>query len=199
MRKEELKFSKYVQRLKRGDPSALKYLYNRYAKLILYGAFVGCGSETIADDILSEFMVYILQHPDKFEDVEYPRSYIFKVAQNLARNYVKKFQPPVDDSAEYLRGQEDSSNLIFMDILKGLPQDEQEILTLKFVYNYTFDEIAEILRMPTSTVSTMYYRSLERLEKRSDIRGMATAKWLEKQSEKTERIAALRRDRRVRG
>ena len=51
------------------------------------------------------------------------------------------------------------------DYLVGkLKEHEQEILILRFRVGYTFQDIADIKEKPLATITTTYYRALEKLK-----------------------------------
>ena len=59
----------------------------------------------------------------------------------------------------------DTGDMEFLDILcrAGLDEKTNTVLTLKFMYGYTLEEISAQTRMPLSTVKTKYYRALDKL------------------------------------
>ena len=52
----------------------------------------------------------------------------------------------------------------FNNLIKNLPQKQQEILSLKIVSNLSFKEIANILNMKIPTVQWHYYKSLNTIK-----------------------------------
>jgi RNA polymerase sigma-70 factor, ECF subfamily len=48
----------------------------------------------------------------------------------------------------------------------ALPDDQREVIVLKEYEGLTFQEIAEVLDLPVSTVKTRLYRGLERMRER---------------------------------
>lgn len=52
----------------------------------------------------------------------------------------------------------------FENTLKKLDVDSKSILIMKFYLNFTFEEIANNMQKPTSTIKTWYYKSLDNLK-----------------------------------
>ena len=48
----------------------------------------------------------------------------------------------------------------------ALPDDQREVIVLKEYEGLTFQEIAEVLDLPVSTVKTRLYRGLDRMRER---------------------------------
>lgn len=53
----------------------------------------------------------------------------------------------------------------FLSMLEGLSENEKRIVIGKFSLGQTFKELSEEMNRPISTVSAMYYRALEKIEK----------------------------------
>lgn len=66
---------------------------------------------------------------------------------------IAKSVEPIEDNDEFIRR------------IKFLSEDEQRILILKFTNGLTFKEIASELNSSTSTISSVYYRALEKIKK----------------------------------
>ena len=49
--------------------------------------------------------------------------------------------------------------------IESLPTETQEILRLHIFAEQTFDTIAEMIGVPSSTVKTRYYRAVEKIRK----------------------------------
>lgn len=52
----------------------------------------------------------------------------------------------------------------FENMLNKLNVDFKSILIMKFYLNFTFEEIANSMQKPTSTIKTWYYKALEELK-----------------------------------
>ena len=55
-------------------------------------------------------------------------------------------------------------DISFYEKIEHLIEEEQDILTKRFVSGFTFKEIAEEDNKPTSTISSIYYRALEKVK-----------------------------------
>lgn len=58
----------------------------------------------------------------------------------------------------------DSSDIEFFDMISFLKRTDQEIIILRFYYDFTFEEISDIKKLPLSTVKSRLYRTIEKLK-----------------------------------
>lgn len=52
----------------------------------------------------------------------------------------------------------------FYCLIKGLTESLQELMSYKFIQNMTFEEIAETMDKPVSTITSLYYRGLKKIK-----------------------------------
>jgi len=52
----------------------------------------------------------------------------------------------------------------FISLLCNLDEEEKEIVIYRFTLDFTFKKIADIMNKPSSTVSSMFYRALDKIE-----------------------------------
>ena len=97
-------------------------------------------------------------------------AWLLKITYREAKNIKKKSHAYEDISelTDAFSYEPQTQDLEFFDILasSGLDQTSKLILTLKFMYGYTLEEISKTADLNLSTVKTKYYRSLDRLKKK---------------------------------
>jgi RNA polymerase sigma-70 factor (ECF subfamily) len=81
----------------------------------------------------------------------------------------ERLSPALEDLSHFAEKDQDRlSPLLFEDVyrrLEQLPPDEQEIVRLKHLEDLTFEEIAAVLALSTSTAKTRYYRGILKLRR----------------------------------
>lgn len=147
---------------------ALKIFFDLYGKLIYWSAYSVCRSAAAADEVLNDVLLKIWQLSSATPSVENPESWLYKISVNTAKKKRDARAVPLDESIAEPQNaidawiEEDS----FYSYLDGLTEEEQFILIARFVQDMKFEEIAAALELPLSTVSTKYYRTLNKIKQR---------------------------------
>lgn len=153
--------------------SKFEQLYRTYRKLMFFVA-----NKILKDDFLSEDAVHqtflkIIDIMDTFEDVQCQKtkSYIVTMVRNQSINMYNKQKNhvtiPLEEIENYLSDEigtriEDQDNLTKA-ILK-LPLIYNEVLTLKYVQEYSNIEIAKILNISEATVRKRLERAKTKVQ-----------------------------------
>ncbi len=119
------------------------------------------------EDVVQETYVRFCQIEDK-KEIRHPRSFLMKVARNVALDYAKRADTRLNDSisdddmlSHLLQQDEDHTyNTVaakeefanFCEAVRALPQQCRRVFVLKKVYGYSQREIARELGLSESTV-----------------------------------------------
>lgn len=164
-----------------GDAVAGNDLVKRYYGPLL--RFFELRSRT-PEDLTQETLLACAASREAFRAEATFRSYVFGIARrvllnSLSAHYHAKRMSSFDPtptgrgtslSALFARRQEQQFLLM---VLAGLPEDTQTLLALHYWENLRSREIAEVMGIPTSTVTSRLSRARHRLAE--GVRGMATA------------------------
>jgi RNA polymerase sigma-70 factor (ECF subfamily) len=133
----------------------------RRALVARYGPDVGV--EAAADAI-----AYAWQHWDRVSDMDNAVGYLYRVAQTTARRHRRwgrgvtlppeRLQPDVADDSPTT-----SSDIRLPRALARLRPDERVAVVLVHGYAWSYQEVADLLGVPTSTVRNHVHRGLTRL------------------------------------
>ncbi|WP_088188334.1 sigma-70 family RNA polymerase sigma factor [Desulfosporosinus sp. FKA] len=150
----------------------LTNLYNKHA-LIIYRYLLkhGCRRD-VAEEIVHDSFVKAIEHFDDIEPERLP-SWIFKVALNNFRNYLKKASVReellIDWShfLERLSCEYETEDILLAkekifeiyDCLNRLKESYRELLVLKYEMELSCKEIAKILGLSEQTVKTYLLRA----------------------------------------
>jgi len=170
-------------RLRRGDPDAFDALLARYQNR-LYRYLVRLTANTaVAEDLFQETWLKVITRIHRYDERRPFEPWLFTVARHLALDYLRKAAPDSLDeplpsgemklatldsedpgSLERLLEQERRS--LLESRLAGLPALYREALSLRFEEEMAFEEMAEVLSAPVSTVKTRVQRALVMLRER---------------------------------
>ncbi|MFC1710166.1 RNA polymerase sigma factor [Patescibacteria group bacterium] len=158
------------------EKEAYRLVVERYqGKLLRYvGSLVG--DEEKADDIVQETFIKAYVNLRSFNTKRKFSSWIYRIAHNEAINYLKKYRKETklsDKQAEKLIG---TSNVeeelerkeavkMLRKCIKKLPLMYRSVLVLYYLEDYSYEEIGDILRIPTGTVGTRLGRGKRMLTK----------------------------------
>ena len=138
-------------------------LRTRLARLV-----IGIVPPKDVEDIVQETYVRVCQIESK-DAIREPRSFLFRTAQNLAINHVKRAESRLTDGVDtideisgtnelayddqtYAQVTSDEQFALFCEAVRNLPQQSRRAYVLKKVYGYTLKEIAQEMQLAESTV-----------------------------------------------
>jgi RNA polymerase sigma-70 factor (ECF subfamily) len=166
--KEELDL---VVKAKTGDKNAVSMLWEVITPK-LYGYLVNTlKDKSLADDILQETWLKAVTSLHKFEPQGVKFSaWLFAIARNECRQHWRRNNHEVvleEDESETtpdnLIVKENLIDAIFLnELLDKIPEKDQEILRLRFLAEFSFKEIAQILNIPPITARLRVYRALSK-------------------------------------
>lgn len=157
----------------RVDQAAFGELYERYVKRIYNYIYFRTGSPQEAEDLTSRVFFRAMGHIDTYTDRGIPfQAWLYRIAHNLTANWHRdqgrrKIVALEDYIASELVGdapdraledQEDVDRL--RAIIKTLPEERQQLLTLKFVEGLSNAEIGEVMERTEGAVKSLYHRTL---------------------------------------
>lgn len=158
-------FNRLIGKIAVKDEKALEALYDIYGKLIYVTAMTVTKSTFKADEIVDDVLVKIWKNADKLPKIKNPEGWLYSITVNCAKDKIKCEKQYV----ELFDLQEDGSvgdypEDDFYNKISTLNETEQEIMILKFVDDLTFKKIAKAMGKPLSTITSVYYRALEKLK-----------------------------------
>jgi RNA polymerase sigma-70 factor (ECF subfamily) len=175
---EAQRVRRLVDAAKRGDRGALEELYLIHFDRIYSYLHVTVGNRHDAEDLTTQTFLKMLESIGKFRWGSAPFSaWLFRIAHNLAMDHFrasKRWQPEEevpepepDESTSAEAGALDSigrkSMLALIDDLSG---EQQQVLTLNFVFGFSNGEAATILGKTEGAVKSLQHRALVTLHKK---------------------------------
>jgi RNA polymerase sigma-70 factor, ECF subfamily len=167
-----------VERAQAGDRAALEELYLLHFDRIYSYLHMSVGNRHDAEDLTNQTFVKMLESIGRFQWRKVPISaWLFRIAHNLAMDHFrasKRWQPEEEvpepeDSAEHSAEDEALQSIgrrSMLEMIEDLSPDQQQVLTLKFVFNFGNAEVATILGKTEGAIKSLQHRALATLQRR---------------------------------
>ncbi len=160
-----------------GDRGALEDLYLIHFDRIYGYLHLSVGNRHDAEDLTNQVFIRMLESIDRFVWRSVPFSaWLFRIAHNLAMDHFRagrrwhpEEDPPeapgslersAEDAALHTLGRESMLGMI-----EGLSPDQQQVLTLKFVFDFSNREAAAILGKTEGAIKALQHRALASLQR----------------------------------
>ena len=172
-----------VARSKTGDIDSFNQLVKRWERPIFALAYRTLGREEDARDITQETFLRAFRALAGFKGDAKFSSWLYRIALNLCRDWMRRErrapmvavpegvdveqlaaeQGPVE-TVEDLAARAELSREVAR-AMERLPAEQRQAIILKEYHGLTFQEIADLMKCPLSTVKTRVYQGLATLRK----------------------------------
>jgi len=168
---------KLVERAQSGERTALEELYLIHFDRIYSYLHLTVGNRHDAEDLTTQTFLRMLESIGKFRFQSAPFSaWLFRIAHNLSMDHFRanrRWQPeeevPEPRDAEERSAEDEAFQSIgrqsMLDLIESLSHEQQQVLTLKFVFNFSNGEAATILGKSEGAVKSLQHRALGSLQK----------------------------------
>ena len=159
-----------IAHAKEGDRDALHFLYVRYAD----GVYA-CIERLVrdpheAEDLTQTVFVKLIKVIGQYEDRGLPfAAWLHRVARNTALDYLRAYRSV---PCEEVRSDEDGQDLLgqerlwsLREALEQLPPAQREVVALRYLEDFSIEEIAGITRRTRGAVRILLHRARSRLRK----------------------------------
>lgn len=126
-----------------------------------------------AQDITQDTFIRFMDAAGSYADIEKPKALLYTIAKNLCLNWVKSARPisldeleSGDTPAAEDFADESLQKLCLSDAVSSLPEEQQEVLLLRYGQDLKVGEIAEILGLSRFQVMYRIRGALGQLEKK---------------------------------
>ena len=166
-----------VARGQQGDRDALEELYLIHFDRIYSYLHVSVGNRHDAEDLTTQTFLKMLEKIGSFKWQSAPFSaWLFRIAHNLAMDHFRSRRrwQPEEEVPEPHGEEEPSAELVAMQtigresmlkLIDHLSPEQQQVLTLKFVFNLPNAEVAAILDKTEGAIKSLQHRALVSLQK----------------------------------
>ncbi len=154
-----------IQSILGGDKEVFRVLVDRYAGMFIGYALNLCGDYETASDLVQEALISAYNCLDRLRDRSSFPSWVAGIMKNIYRNLGRKksiptipleflkekgFDPP-DSDIKSTYSEEELG--MVMKCVYSLPEKYREVLMLRYVEDFSYKKIAEVLNIPESTVN----------------------------------------------
>ena len=171
-----------VDRAQKGDRNALEELYLIHFDRIYSYLHMTVGNRHDAEDLTTQTFLKMLESIGKFRWQSAPFSaWLFRIAHNLAMDHFranKRWQPeedvpepePDESTSAEAGALESIGRKSMLELIDDLSPEQQQVLTLKFVFNFANADVATILGKTEGAIKSLQHRALVSLQKQLDKR-----------------------------
>ena len=157
-----------------GDDMAFEYLFNRYGDAIRRLFLQRSTSVEDTEDLLQETFIKVYVNLHRYSADYTFGQWVYTIARNTHIDFERRRQEDlsIDDkfSAPAASTPSPEESLISMQqrtqiehYIECLPSQYRQLFKMRFVEDYSYDEIAEKLHLPMGTVKTQIHRARERM------------------------------------
>jgi RNA polymerase sigma-70 factor (ECF subfamily) len=176
-RESTVHIRKLVEQAQQGDRAALEELYLIHFDRIYGYLHITVGNRHDAEDLTTQTFLKMLESIGRFRWQSAPFSaWLFRIAHNLSMDHFRahhRWQPEAEvpephgseePSAE-LEAMRSIGRQSMLELIDKLSLEQQQVLTLKFVFNFANADIAKILDKTEGAVKSLQHRALAALQK----------------------------------
>jgi RNA polymerase sigma-70 factor, ECF subfamily len=163
------------------DPAAFGKLYRRYVDKIYNYIYYRTGGVKDAEDLTGRVFFKAMSHIKGYKHMGLPFSaWLYRIAHNLVANYhrdrSRNKEIPLENipgqvlpqkgtqpEIHFVRSQEVED---LLKTIRGLADNRQELLILKFVDQLSNAEIGQIMRKSEGAIKSLYHRTLIELREK---------------------------------
>ena len=174
-----------LNRCRAGDLDAFSEVYAQYERQVFRYAYHLLGHADDADDVKQETFLRAYRAISKFRSDCSLKTWLLRICTNLCRDRIKSksrhkevlYDPhdvPADlfwdtDAIDPHEVAERSQMVaVVRSALKGMPEDQRNIIMLREVEDLSYEEIAEVIGCSRASVKLRLFRARQRLRERVD-------------------------------
>lgn len=159
----------------RQDPAAFGRLYDHYVQPLYRYILSRTGSVAEAEDITAQTFLAALEALGRYRHHGYFSAWLFSIATNKMVGAFRKQRRDVPlDSLDQLSASADllqqvsagERSAALQQVIRSLPGNERELLSLRYVAELSFAEMAALLGRSEPATKKALYRLLGRLQSR---------------------------------
>ena len=162
-----------IRRAQRGNRDALEKLVRLYYRKIYQYISFHVESKETAEDLTQETFLKMVKNLPSFVPLTSFSAWLHRIAHNTMVDYLRTVRETgqLDEDAleagegAYARTEADAA---LQTLLDGLPEIQRDCILLRYINGLKYQEIADALNLPVSTVKSHVRRGLTAMKKRSE-------------------------------
>ncbi|OAB37909.1 RNA polymerase sigma factor [Paenibacillus glacialis] len=165
----DIEIKTVVDKVQAGDKQAYSYIIQRFQRRIFVYCYYLLKSQEEAEDAAQDIFIKGLEHINRYSHTVSLSAWLYKIAHNHCVDLIKKRNKNDQSLVEYKANREQEQDHgyteIIHDLLEHLNVEERQILLLRSLEEYSYDEIAAIMDLKPTTVRKKYERLRKKLMK----------------------------------
>jgi RNA polymerase sigma-70 factor (ECF subfamily) len=161
--------SELIELINKGDPEAFERLYYRYRDWVYRLAWRFTSNRADALDVLQETFTYLLGKFPGFKLTSSMTTFLYPAVRHISitisskKSRIKTDEDMLGESVAATSQEAGLSRSELSAVLAILPQEQREVLLMRFVDDMSLQEIAAALNIPLGTVKSRLHNSLRAL------------------------------------
>ena len=163
-----------VERSLAGDDMAFEYLFNRYGEAMRRLFLQRSTSAEDTEDLLQETFIKVYINLHRYSAEYTFGQWVYTIARNTHIDFERRRQEDLSIDEKFAAPAASTpspeENMIRQQqrrqiehYINCLPDHYRRLFTMRFLEDYSYDEIAEKLHLPMGTVKTQIHRARERM------------------------------------
>jgi RNA polymerase sigma-70 factor (ECF subfamily) len=158
-----------IERLKQKDEAALKEVMSMYKNQVFHYLNLMLGSKELAEELTQDTFVKVYFKAGSLR-TENLKAWIYKIATNLARSEFRKrkikhlLSLSEVNEAQIAYEPSPGSDLAVEQMLSVLPEKYRIPIIMKELNDFSFEEMAEMLKKPIGTVKSLVFRGRRQMK-----------------------------------
>lgn len=155
------------------NPTEFQWIYDRWAVPIYQYFYFRTDESASAEDLTSQLFLSAIQALPRYQHRGHFAAWLFAIARNLSKEYFRKGHREVPlEAANHMHAASDPSwEAAQQDeiahlraLIQSLPEDDQELIRLRYVADLSFADMAIVLKKREDAVKKSLYRLQARLQ-----------------------------------
>jgi RNA polymerase sigma factor (sigma-70 family) len=161
-----------IQRIKSGDTTALEQLIQKYYGYVYAYCYRRLGHQDDAQDITQEVFLHFCRNFDSYVQRSKVKTYLYTISHNMCINAMQMKKPLSLEDVETenftyknaMENQIEATDSVKL-ALNELPDEQKEVILLRFYHDLKLKEIAQIMSSGLSVTKYRLHQGLKTLEK----------------------------------
>jgi RNA polymerase sigma-70 factor (ECF subfamily) len=162
----------------REDPKVFGELYKLYVAPVFRYLYSRIGNVHEAEDITAQAFLVAFESFDRFREDRHFASWLFTIARNKAMDHFRQRKniSSIDEAANIPTENDPLTGVIQVEqmaalskLIRALPEEDRELLRLRYLTAMSFPEIAHFLHRNEDAVKKSIYRLLARLHSQLEV------------------------------
>jgi RNA polymerase sigma-70 factor (ECF subfamily) len=166
-----------AKRVSQRDAEAFQALYETYLDIVYRYVYYKVGNGHLAEDLTQQIFLKAWEAIHRYQWRELPfQHWLLRLARNAVIDYYRAVRPAnptlldpigegIDPEAELTHGE---MVQMLQDAVRQLPEEQREVIVLRFIEQMPHAEVARHLGKSTATVRVIQHRALQALRRLLD-------------------------------